>query len=212
MRRRANGAVAASSAIAPSATPRSSKSTSATLMTLPIFGSRSRHAPTRASFSIPTSFTSWRRTKPCRCRRTMPPKWCRSIRWSASSACTMPASSIRVSAMPGRRAGLACGAGGTFARSAVHPRTRPDRRPAGVRKNAGAAGSALRQRHRLELSGARPQAVEALSLLRAGLAHGEARQLFPTSTHVADQIRKILVVFPPEERFSVAAVRGVRDT
>src|ERR1700689_708520 len=30
----------------------------------------------------------------------MPPKWCRSIRWSANSACTMPASSIRVLVMP----------------------------------------------------------------------------------------------------------------
>jgi len=38
--------------------------------------------------------------KRCRCRPTMPPRWCRSIRWSANSACIMPASSIPVSAMP----------------------------------------------------------------------------------------------------------------
>ena len=35
---------------------------------------------------------------------TTPPRWCRSIRWSASSACTMPASSIRASATPARAA------------------------------------------------------------------------------------------------------------
>ena len=70
--------------------------------TSPISGSRSTRARTRASFSIPTSSTSSPPRRPCRCRPTMPPRWCRSIRWSASSACTMRASSIRASAMPER--------------------------------------------------------------------------------------------------------------
>ena len=50
--------------------------------------------------SIPTSSTSSPPRKRCRCRPTTPPRWCRSIRWSANSACTMPASSIPASAMP----------------------------------------------------------------------------------------------------------------
>ena len=63
-------------------------------------GADRRRAPTRASSSTRTSSTSWRRRKRCRCRPTTPPRWCRSIRWSANSACTMPASSIPASAMP----------------------------------------------------------------------------------------------------------------
>ena len=49
------------------------------------------------------------------CRRTMRPRWCRSIRWWASSACTMPASSIPASAM--RQAG------GTGARAVLEVRS-----------------------------------------------------------------------------------------
>ena len=52
-------------------------------------------------------------------------------------------------------------AGGALARGAVHPRARPDRRPPGLREDAGAAGHALRPGHRLELPGAGPEAVEA---------------------------------------------------
>jgi dCTP deaminase len=51
--------------------------------------------------------------------------------WSANSACTMPASSIPVSAMPapGGKGFSRAVLDGALARSAVHPRTRPDRRP-----------------------------------------------------------------------------------
>ena len=63
-------------------------------------GSRSRRGPTAASFSIPASSIFWPRRKRCRCRRITPRRWCRSIPWSANSACIMPASSIPVSAMP----------------------------------------------------------------------------------------------------------------
>ena len=54
----------------------------------------------RSLFSILTSFTSWLRPRPCRCRRTMPLKWCRSIPSSASFACTMPAFLTRASVTP----------------------------------------------------------------------------------------------------------------
>ena len=70
-----------------------------------------------------------------------------------------------------RRAGLARGAGSALARGAVHSRARPDRRPAGLRKNAGAARRPVRPAHRLELSGAGPEIVEAFSGV-AGLAIG----------------------------------------
>ena len=46
-----------------------------------------------------TSSTSWPAASGSRFRSTMPPRWCRSIRWWASSAFTMPASSIPVSAL-----------------------------------------------------------------------------------------------------------------
>src|SRR6202035_3992369 len=64
-----------------------------------------------------------------------------------------------------RRTRLARRAGSALARSAVHPRARPDRRPPGLREDAGTAGPALRLWHRLELPGAGPQTVEALSRL-----------------------------------------------
>src|SRR5216683_2408067 len=62
-----------------------------------------------------------------------------------------------------RREGLARGAGSALARGAVHPRTRPDRRPAGVRENARPAGRPVRPAHRLELSGPGPEAEQAFS-------------------------------------------------
>ena len=62
-----------------------------------------------------------------------------------------------------RRAGLARGAGSALARSAVHPRARPDRRPAGLRKNAGAARRHVRPAHRLQLPGAGAEALQAFS-------------------------------------------------
>ena len=65
----------------------------------------------------------------------------------------------------GRRVRLASRPGGALARGAVHPRARADRRPAGLRKDAGASGPALRQRHRVELSGAGTEAVQALPQL-----------------------------------------------
>ena len=55
------------------------------------------------------------------------------------------------------------GAGSALARRAVHSRARPDRRPAGLRKNAGAPRRALRPAHRLELSGAGAEAEQAFS-------------------------------------------------
>src|SRR5262249_18775536 len=63
-----------------------------------------------------------------------------------------------------RRPRFAGGAGSAFARSAVHSRTRSDRRPARLRANVGTARSALRQRDWLELSGAGIEIIEALSL------------------------------------------------
>ena len=59
--------------------------------------------------------------------------------------------------------GLARGAGSALARSAVHPRTRPDRRPPGLRKNARAARCHVRPAHRLELPGPGPEAEQAFS-------------------------------------------------
>ena len=61
--------------------------------------------------------------------------------------------------------GVASRPGGALARGAVHSRARADRRPAGLRKDAGASGPALRQRHRVELSGAGIEAVQALPQL-----------------------------------------------
>ena len=90
----------ASSAIAPSVTPAWSTSIAAAATPSANSGNRSRRGPTAASFSIPASSIFWPRKKPSRCRRITPRKWCRSIRWSANSACIMPASSIPVSATP----------------------------------------------------------------------------------------------------------------
>ena len=53
------------------------------------------------------------------------------------------------------------GARGALARGAVHPRARADRRPPRLREDARAPRHALRPGHRLELSGAGPEAVEA---------------------------------------------------
>src|SRR5581483_11920873 len=60
----------------------------------------------------------------------------------------------------------------------VHPRARANRRPAGVRKDAGEAGKIIRPGDRLELSGTEPEAVEAFQELAGGrlfllLARGE---------------------------------------
>src|SRR5207247_7709009 len=60
-----------------------------------------------------------------------------------------------------RRQGVARGAGSALARSAVHSGARPDRRPAGLRENAGAARCPVRPAHRLQLSGAGPEAEQA---------------------------------------------------
>ena len=57
--------------------------------------------------------------------------------------------------------GVARRARGALARSAVHPRARPDRRPARLRDDAGAARQTLRAGHRLQLPGAEPQTVQA---------------------------------------------------
>ena len=79
------------------------------------------------------------RRKPCRCRPTTRPRWCRSIRWSANSASTMRASSILASAMRERADAVPRRAGGALARGAVHPGARPDRRPPDLRADARAA-------------------------------------------------------------------------
>src|SRR6266852_3847945 len=62
-----------------------------------------------------------------------------------------------------RRQGVARGAGSALARSAVYPGAWPDRRPAGLRKDAGAARCPVRPAHRLQLSGAGPEAEQAFS-------------------------------------------------
>src|SRR5207245_8377203 len=59
------------------------------------------------------------------------------------------------------RAGFARRARGALARGAVHPRARPDRRPAGLRENAVAARRHVRPAHRLELPGAGVEALQA---------------------------------------------------
>ena len=66
-----------------------------------------------------------------------------------------------------RRQRLARGAGSALARSAVHPGARPDRRPPGLREDAGAPGQALWRRHRLELPGAEPETVQTFQKLIA---------------------------------------------
>src|SRR5205085_5122134 len=62
---------------------------------------------------------------------------------------------------------------------AFYPRARPDRRPPGLRKNAGASRRALRPAHRLELSGAGPEAEQAFSGVasrtRCGILHAAAQ-------------------------------------
>src|SRR5262249_31003743 len=60
-----------------------------------------------------------------------------------------------------RRTRGARGVGGALARSALHPRARPDRRSTRLREDAGATPLALRRAHRLQLSGAGAQAIEA---------------------------------------------------
>ena len=57
--------------------------------------------------------------------------------------------------------GLARRARSALARGAVHPRARPDRRPAGLRENAVAARRHVRPAHRLELPGAGLEAEQA---------------------------------------------------
>ncbi len=64
-----------------------------------------------------------------------------------------------------RRQRLARGAGSALARSALHPGARPDRRPSGLREDAGAPGQALRRGHWLELSGAEPQTLQTFQKL-----------------------------------------------
>jgi dCTP deaminase len=59
--------------------------------------------------------------------------------------------------------GYARGAGSAFARGAVHSGARPDRRPPGLRKNAGAPRRAVRPAHRLQLPGAGVEAEQAFS-------------------------------------------------
>src|SRR5262249_46616307 len=61
-------------------------------------GSRCTRARTRASYSTPTNSISSPPRRRYRCRPTTPPRWCRSIRWWASFACTMPGSSTPASA------------------------------------------------------------------------------------------------------------------
>ena len=53
-------------------------------------GSRFIAMPAMRLFSIRMSFIFWPRVKRSPFRRPMPPKWCRSIRWSASFVCIMP--------------------------------------------------------------------------------------------------------------------------
>src|SRR5439155_13870426 len=64
-----------------------------------------------------------------------------------------------------RRAWRARSAGGALARSAFHPRARPDRGTARLREHADATALALRLGHWLELPGAWTQAVETFPYL-----------------------------------------------
>ena len=98
-------------------------------------------------------------------RPTMPPKWCRSTRWSANSACIMPASSIPVSVMRAP--------GGRGARAVLEVRSRevPFILEHGqivgrlvYEKMWQRPSSLYGERHRLELPGAGSQAFQALPL------------------------------------------------
>ena len=66
----------------------------------------------------------------CRCRPSTPPRWCRSTRWWANSACTTRASSIRASATRRRAAGRQGRAGGAQPGDPVRAGGRPDDRRA----------------------------------------------------------------------------------
>ncbi len=59
-----------------------------------------------------------------------------------------------------------------LARGAVHPRARRDRGPPCLRDHAGAPENAVRAGHRLELSGAEPEAVEAFPRTYRDSLHG----------------------------------------
>src|SRR6185503_20091386 len=74
---------------------------------------------------------------------------------------------------------------------ALHPRARADRRPAGLRKDAGASGPALRQRYRVQLSGAGVEAVQALPQLS---------DRKPARSNSADE-RENLVAYRRKRRF-----------
>ena len=87
-------------------------------------------ASARRSCSTRRSSISSSPPRRCMCRRSMPPRWCPSIRWSASSACTMPASSIRASGTRRRAARQPRGARSPKPRGALHPGARADDRPA----------------------------------------------------------------------------------
>ena len=102
-----------------------------------------------------------------------------------------------------RRARRARRAGSALARSALHPRARPDRRAAGLREDAGPAQVTLRRTHRLELPGAGAQAVEAFpdGIVRSPSARASMRAVtrheleihdaqIPSSTRRADAKRE----------------------
>ena len=128
-------------------------------------GSRSTSRRSTGSFSTPTSSTFSPRRKRCTCRRHRLPRWCRSIRWSASSACTTRASWIRALAMRP--------AGGKGARVVLEVRSHKvpfileDGQTIGrlvYERLTETPKIALRPRSLLQLPGAGPEAVQAFQV------------------------------------------------
>ena len=109
-----------------------------------------------------------------------------------------------------RRTGFPRSAGSALARGAVHPGTRPDRRPAGLRKNVGSPRCPLRSAHRLELSGAGPEIEQALS----GVARATqlADLLQKAAGHPAAFLSKCLCLGrsggPPSSSYILAVARS----
>ncbi len=130
-------------------------------------GPQFRDAAT-TSFSIRTNSTFSCPTKPFMCRRTMPPKWCRSTRWWGVSRplCGLLRPRLRPHGSGRRR--RTGGAGSALPRSAIHSGTRADRGSIALRAHAGTARKALRSRSELQLSGAGPETVETFHLAAIG--------------------------------------------
>ncbi len=90
--------------------------------------------------------------KRCRCRRLTPPRWCHSIGWSVQFRVHYAGffdPGFYYAGAEARRSRAVLEV--QFARSAVHFRSRPDRRPSRLREDDGAARYALRARSSAQL-------------------------------------------------------------